>query len=53
MSTYKLISTKGTQEFVGTEAEAIEAARKMQDKLQAAFGVSVEDEDGNTVAEVE
>ena len=52
MATYRLISTKGTVEFVGTEAEAIAAAIEMQDELQAAFGISVENEDGKTIAEI-
>ena len=52
MATYRLISTKGSIEFFGTEAEAIAEAKEMQDELQAAFGISVENEDGKTVAEI-
>jgi hypothetical protein len=50
---YKLVSAKGTRIVNGTEQQAIAAARKMEEELQPAFGVSVEDELGNTVANVE
>ena len=50
--TYMLISSKGSRMFRGTQAEAIDAAVEMEAELQPSFGVSVEDEDGETVADV-
>lgn len=54
MKSYKLISTKGT-EYVLCESdrEAIEAANEMNTRLQPAYGVSVENEAGDTIAEIE
>jgi hypothetical protein len=52
MTTYTLISTKGNRTVEGTETEAIAAAQAMHDELQPAYGVTVEDEDGETVAEI-
>lgn len=51
-TTYKLITTKGTETVDGTFDEAVAAAIAMEDRLQPAFGVTVEDEDGETVAEI-
>lgn len=48
---YKLISTKGTREFFGTQDDAIKAAVAMEADLQPAFGVTV-DLDGETIAEI-
>jgi hypothetical protein len=48
---YKLISTKGTREVEGTQADAIAAAIAMEADLQPAYGVTVEI-DGETVAEI-
>ena len=54
MTTFRLISTKGTEQIIGTLAEAIAAARQMDATLQPAYGVTVEDADtGETVAEIE
>jgi len=52
MSMYKLISTKGTRTVEGTHDDAIRAAIKMERELMPLFGVSVEDEAGDTVAEI-
>lgn len=52
MSTYRLISVKGTRAFTGNQAAAVQAAIAMEDELQPAYGVTVEDADGNTVAEI-
>jgi hypothetical protein len=51
-TTFKLISTKGNQTITGTKADAITAAIAMENELQPSFGVTVEDECGETVAEV-
>lgn len=51
MKTYKLISTKGTDTFTGAHKDAITAAIAMEERLQPAFGVTVE-VDGETVAEI-
>jgi hypothetical protein len=52
MSSFKLISVKGTRTFEGTAEQAIAAAKAMDEELQPAYGVSVEDDNGDTVAEV-
>lgn len=52
MTSYKLISTKGTKTIDGSETDAIAAAKIMEESLQPAFGVTVEDAEGDTVAEV-
>lgn len=49
---YRLISTKGTRTMTGSEREAIAAAIEMDDELQPAYGVTVESEDGDTIAEI-
>lgn len=49
---YRLISTKGEQTVSGTQTEAIQAAIAMEQELQPAYGVTVEDEQGNTIAEI-
>lgn len=49
---YRLISTKGTRAITGTEQDAIRAAIAMENELQPAFGVTIEDGDGETVTEV-
>lgn len=49
---YKLISTKGTESVDGSRADAIAAAIAMEDRLQPSYGITIEDEDGETVAEV-
>ena len=51
--TYRLISTKGTETISGTYDEAIAAAIEMEQRLQPSFGISVEDEFGITVAEIQ
>ena len=38
---FLLTSCKGTSEFIGTYAEARDAARKIQAELQASYGVTV------------
>lgn len=53
MTTYRLISSKGSASVTGTLNEAVEAAKKMMADLQPAYGVSVEDESGATVAEID
>ena len=53
MTHWKLTSVKGTWEFEGTEDEAIEKANELQAEYQAAFGIAVEDEDGDTVATID
>lgn len=52
MATYQLISVKGERTIAGTQAEVVEAAKAMEAELQPAYGVTIEDEAGNTVAEV-
>jgi len=52
MTTYTLICVKGRSEVEGSLHEAVAAARSMEDDLQPAFGVTIEDEAGETVAEV-
>jgi len=49
---YKLISVKGTRLFTGSLVGAILTAHAMMEELQPAFGVSIEDESGETVAEI-
>lgn len=49
---YKLITTKGSKEVDGTLAVAVKAAVRMERELQPSFGVTIEDAEGNTVAEV-
>ena len=53
MTHWKLTSVKGTWDFDGSEDEAIAKATEVQAEYQAAFGVAVEDEDGNTVATID
>lgn len=48
---YRLISTKGTEAIEGTREDAVAAAIAMEERLQPAFGVTVE-ADGVTVAEI-
>ena len=50
--TYTIICCKARATVTGTLAEAIKAARAMDAEFQPAFGVRVEDEAGETVAEV-
>jgi hypothetical protein len=52
MNTYKLISVKGNETFTGKLAEAIQAAIKMDRRLQPSFGVTVESVDGDTLATI-
>lgn len=52
MTTYTLTSAKGHRTIAGTQAEAIAAAIEMDDELQPAYGVTIEDADGETVAEI-
>lgn len=52
MPTYRLISAKGTRTVDGEQADAVAAANAMDAELQPAYGVTVEDAAGNTVAEV-
>lgn len=52
MTTYTLISAKGNLLFTGTEEQAIAAAIAMEEELQPVFGVTVEDEEGDTIAEI-
>jgi hypothetical protein len=52
MATYRLISVKGTETYEGTREEAIAAAIDMEERLRPAFGVTVEDTAGETVAEI-
>jgi hypothetical protein len=50
---YTLISTKETRVIeAASESDAIKAAIKMEQELQPAWGVTVEDSDGDTVAEI-
>jgi hypothetical protein len=49
---YNLISTKGNRQFNGSLDAAIQSAIAMEAELQPAFGVTVEDAEGNTVAEI-
>lgn len=51
MTTYTIISCKARETVTGTLADAIAAARRMDAEYQPAFGVTVEDEDGQTVFE--
>lgn len=53
MASYKLISVKGAREIEGTEQQAIEAARAMYAELQPAYGITVENEAGESVAEID
>ena len=50
---WKLISVKGTWAFEGTRSEAIGKAKELQAEYQAAFGIAVENEDGDTVATID
>jgi hypothetical protein len=52
MKTYKLVSVKGNKTFKGTLADAIQAAIKMERRLQPSFGVHVEDASGDTMATI-
>ena len=52
MKTYKLISVKGTRQITGTKKDAIAAAIAMEEELRPSFGVTIEDNKGNTIAEV-
>lgn len=53
MMRYRLISVKGKTEGEGSRDDAIKAAVAMEDELQPAFGVTVEDLDsGETIAEI-
>lgn len=49
---YNLISVKGTSMFRGSLMDAIDAAIAMEEELQPSYGITIEDSDGNTVAEV-
>ena len=49
---YRLISAKGCRTIVATKREAIKAAIMMEEQLQPAFGVCVENESGSTVTTV-
>jgi hypothetical protein len=50
---YRMISVKGTRVVIGTRADALAAAREMNQELQPAYGVTVERvSDSRTVAEV-
>jgi len=49
---YRLVSSKGTKTVNGSEQQAIVAAIKMEEELQPSFGVSIENEHGETIAEV-
>ena len=53
MSQYKLISTDVTSTFEGTLEEAVAAAMGMIREGHAADGIGIEDEAGETVAEVD
>ncbi len=53
MTHWKLTSVKGTWDFDGSREEAIAKATEVQAEYQAAFGIDVEDEDGNTVATID
>ena len=50
--TYTLISVKETRQVVGTLKDAIHSAKEMYEALQPAFGISVDDDKGNTVCEI-
>lgn len=50
---YRLVSVKSEQHVDGTKAEAIQAAIMMEQTLQPTYGVTVEDAQGNTVAEIQ
>ena len=52
MTMYHLISTKGSRTVTGL-AQAIAAAKAMDAELQPSYGVTVEDDGGDTVAEVD
>ena len=49
---YNLISAKGTITVTGTEEMAIATAQEYETALAPAFGVTVELDDGTTVAEI-
>ena len=51
-ATFTLTTTKATKTVTGTIEEAIAAAIELDHDLQPAFGVTVSDENGNTVAEI-
>lgn len=52
-ATYKLISTKGTRQVTGTQADAVRAAVAMCRELRPSYGVTIANADGKTVAEVD
>jgi len=45
----KITSIKCTEEFTGPMADAIERAQEIDAEYRPAYGVQIEDEDGNTV----
>ena len=49
---YTLHSTKGQQQVDGTLAQAVVAALAMEAELQPAFGVTILDEDDDTLATI-
>jgi hypothetical protein len=49
---YRLISAKGVRMVEGDERKAVRAAQEFEEELAPSFGVSVEDEAGETVAEI-
>jgi len=51
--TYTLKAIGLEQKFTGSLNEAIELAKQLDEEYQRAWGVTVEDEDGATVATVE
>lgn len=41
VTSWELVSVKGSRSFIGSKAQAIQEAKNMQAKLQASFGVDV------------
>lgn len=53
METYKLISVKGNRTLVCDLDHAISVAIAMEADLMPAYGVQIEDADGETVADIQ